>query len=61
MKISEIHKQKKSVLSFEIFPPKKDEELKNIDKTLEILCVCVCVCVSLCVCAYMHTGVFAGM
>lgn len=38
MKLSEIHKQKKSVLSFEIFPPKKDEELKNIDKTLEILC-----------------------
>lgn len=38
MKISEIHKQKKNVLSFEIFPPKKDEELKNIDKTLEILC-----------------------
>lgn len=38
MKISEIHKKKKSVLSFEIFPPKKDEELKNIDSTLEILC-----------------------
>lgn len=38
MKISEIHKKKKSVLSFEIFPPKKDEELKNIDGTLEILC-----------------------
>lgn len=38
MKISEIHKQKKNVLSFEIFPPKKDEELKNIDATLEILC-----------------------
>ncbi|MDO4313644.1 MAG: methylenetetrahydrofolate reductase [NAD(P)H] [Eubacteriales bacterium] len=38
MKISEIHKQKKSVLSFEIFPPKKDSELKNIDETLEILC-----------------------
>ena len=38
MKISEIHKQKKNVLSFEIFPPKKDDELKNIDKTLEILC-----------------------
>lgn len=38
MKLSEIHKQKKSVLSFEIFPPKKDHELKNIDKTLEILC-----------------------
>ena len=38
MKLSEIHQQKKSVLSFEIFPPKKDDELKNIDKTLEILC-----------------------
>lgn len=38
MKLSEIHQQKKNVLSFEIFPPKKDEELKNIDKTLEILC-----------------------
>ena len=37
MKISQIHKQKKNVLSFEIFPPKKDEELKNIDATLEIL------------------------
>lgn len=37
MKISEIHKQKKNVLSFEIFPPKKDEELKNIDETLGIL------------------------
>ena len=38
MKISDIHKQKKNVLSFEIFPPKKDEELKSIDATLEILC-----------------------
>ena len=38
MKISEIHKQKKSVLSFEIFPPKKDSELKNIDETLSVLC-----------------------
>lgn len=38
MKIADIHKQKKNVLSFEIFPPKKDEELKNIDETLEILC-----------------------
>ncbi len=37
MKISEIHQQKKNVLSFEIFPPKKDEELKNIDETLGIL------------------------
>ena len=31
MKISKIHEQKKNVLSFEIFPPKKDEELKNIE------------------------------
>ena len=38
MKLSQIHQQKKNVLSFEIFTPKKDEELKNIDKTLEILC-----------------------
>lgn len=37
MKISEICKEKKS-LSFEIFPPKKDSELKNIDATLEVLC-----------------------
>lgn len=37
MKISEIYKNKKTVLSFEIFPPKKDEELNNIDPTLEIL------------------------
>lgn len=40
MKISKIHEQKKSVLSFEIFPPKKDDELKNIDATLEILSEC---------------------
>ncbi len=39
MKITEIYeKKKKSVLSFEIFPPKKDDELKNIDATLDILC-----------------------
>lgn len=38
MKISEIYKEKKRSLSFEIFPPKKDTELKNIDATLEILC-----------------------
>ncbi len=37
MKISEICKDKKS-LSFEIFPPKKDSELENIDATLEVLC-----------------------
>lgn len=38
MKISEIYSQKKRSLSFEIFPPKKDSELKNIDATLEVLC-----------------------
>ena len=37
MKISEIYKSKKTILSFEIFPPKKDEELDNIEPTLEIL------------------------
>lgn len=42
MKITEIveakKKQGKSVLSFEIFPPKKAEALKNIDASLERLC-----------------------
>lgn len=38
MKISEIHKEKGKSLSFEIFPPKKDSELKNIDETLAVLC-----------------------
>ena len=42
MKVSEIFEAKKSkgkpVLSFEIFPPKKEEALKNIDATLERLC-----------------------
>lgn len=37
MKLTDIYKTKKTVLSFEIFPPKKDDELKNIDPTLEIL------------------------
>lgn len=37
MKITDIYQNKKNVLSFEIFPPKKEEELKNIDATLEIL------------------------
>ena len=37
MKLTEIYKTKKTVLSFEIFPPKKDDELENIDPTLEIL------------------------
>lgn len=38
MKIGEIYKNKKRPLSFEIFPPKKDAELENIDETLEVLC-----------------------
>ncbi len=42
MKVSKIFEAKKSqgkpVLSFEIFPPKKEEALKNIDATLERLC-----------------------
>ena len=37
MKITEIHKRQKS-LSFEIFPPKKDSNLENIDDTLDVLC-----------------------
>lgn len=40
MKIREKFENKKPVLSFEIFPPKKDSALKNIDETLEILCEC---------------------
>ena len=42
MNIAEIFETKKKegkpVLSFEIFPPKKEEALKNIDATLERLC-----------------------
>lgn len=38
MKLSNLYTQKKKSLSFEIFPPKKDSELKNIDETLEVLC-----------------------
>lgn len=42
MKIPEIFKDKrkenKPVLSFEIFPPKKEAALKNIDETLRMLC-----------------------
>lgn len=38
MKISDIYDQNKKSLSFEIFPPKKDSELKNIDETLSVLC-----------------------
>lgn len=42
MKVAEIveakKKEGKPVLSFEIFPPKKEEALRNIDATLEMLC-----------------------
>lgn len=38
MKISDIYHQNKKSLSFEIFPPKKDSELRNIDETLSVLC-----------------------
>lgn len=38
MKISEVYQQKKPVLSFEIFPPKRDTTLKSIDETLGVLC-----------------------
>lgn len=38
MKISEICEKKKKTLSFEIFPPKKDSDLSNIDETLDVLC-----------------------
>lgn len=36
MKISELSRERKS-MSFEIFPPKKDSDLRNIDATLEVL------------------------
>lgn len=38
MKISELYQHQKRTLSFEIFPPKKDTELRNIDDTLAVLC-----------------------
>lgn len=38
MKISQKYRQKRPVLSFEIFPPKKEQALKNIDETLSVLC-----------------------
>ncbi len=38
MKITQLYEKKDRTLSFEIFPPKKDSELKSIDATLEILC-----------------------
>ena len=37
MKIKEVFEKKKTVLSFEIFPPKHDTTLSDIDETLAIL------------------------
>ena len=38
MKVSDIYRKGERSLSFEIFPPKKDDELRNIDDTLDVLC-----------------------
>lgn len=38
MRIADLYDNQKTTLSFVIFPPKKNSELKNIDATLEILC-----------------------
>ncbi|PHV70300.1 methylenetetrahydrofolate reductase [NAD(P)H] [Sporanaerobium hydrogeniformans] len=37
MKIEHFFEQKKPIISFEIFPPKKESALRNLDETLEIL------------------------
>ena len=37
MKLTNIYDKKDKTLSFEIFPPKKDAELDDIDETLEVL------------------------
>lgn len=37
MKLSQIYSKKENILSFEIFPPKADGELKNIEPTLDVL------------------------
>lgn len=38
MKLDTIFEKKKPVLSFEIFPPKREKTLKDIDETLKVLC-----------------------
>lgn len=38
MEVSELYKDKKKTLSFEIVPPEKNSELSSIDETLDILC-----------------------
>ena len=37
MRIEEMFKTGKPVLSFEIFPPKRNRELEEIDDTLKVL------------------------
>lgn len=37
MKVEHLFREKRPVISFEIFPPKRDTKLQNIDGTLEIL------------------------
>lgn len=38
MKLDTIFEKKKPVLSFEIFPPKREKTLEDIDETLKVLC-----------------------
>lgn len=38
MKLDTIFEKKKPVLSFEIFPPKRDKTLEDIEETLKVLC-----------------------
>lgn len=38
MIISEKFKNKRPIISFEIYPPKREEALRDIDETLKILC-----------------------
>ena len=38
LKVSDLYKEGKKTLSFEIFPPKKDKALEAIDETLDVLC-----------------------
>jgi methylenetetrahydrofolate reductase (NADPH) len=38
LKVSDLYKEGRKTLSFEIFPPKKDKALEAIDETLDVLC-----------------------
>lgn len=37
MEVSELYKDKKKTLSFEIVPPEKNSELSSIDETLDMM------------------------